>query len=53
MASVAEGGGWAGGRGWGWGGRWQEQVKNCPEKLHSEDMDTRAVHIVGCETQWT
>ena len=26
--------------------RWQQQVKNCPEKLHSEDTDTRAVHIV-------
>ena len=43
----------AGGVGWvGWGGRWQQLVKNCPEKLHSEDMDTRAVHIVGCEAQW-
>ena len=28
-------------------------VKNCPEKLHSKDTDTRAVHIVGCEAQWT
>ena len=37
----------------GWGGRWQQLVKNCPEKLHSEDMDTRAVHIVGREAQWT
>ena len=37
----------------GWGGRWQQLVKNCPEKLHSEDMDTRAVHLVGCQAQWT
>ena len=37
----------------GWGGRWQQLVKNCPEKLHSEDTDTRAVHIVGREAQWT
>ena len=22
-------------------------LKNCPEKLHSEDTDTRAVHLVG------
>ena len=28
-------------------------MKNCPEKLQSEDTDTRAVHIVGCEAQWT
>ena len=28
-------------------------MKNCPEKLCSEDTDTRAVHIVGCEAQWT
>ena len=40
-----------GGRGRGW--EWQQQVKNCPEKLHSEDMDTRAVHIVGHEAQGT
>ena len=24
---------------------------NCPEKLHSEDTDTRAVHLVGGEAQ--
>ena len=36
----------------GWGGRWQQLVKNCPGKLHSEDTDTRAVHIVGLEAQW-
>ena len=34
-------------------GRWQQEVKNCPEKLHSEDTDTRAVHIVSHEAQWT
>ena len=28
-------------------------MKNCPEKLHSEDTDNRAVHIVSCEAQWT
>ena len=42
-----------GGLGGGWGGRWQQLVKNCPEKLYSKDMDTRAVHIVGHEAQWT
>ena len=47
------GGGWAGGVGGGWGGRWQQLGKNCPEKLHSEDTDTRAVHIVSHEAQWT
>jgi len=26
----------------GWGGKWQQLVKICPEKLHSEDKDTRA-----------
>ena len=36
----------------GWGGRWQQLVKNCPEKLHSEDTDTRAVHLVSCEAQY-
>ena len=43
-ASVLRG--WAGGRMWvgGWGGRWQQLVKNCPEKLHSKEMDTGAVH---------
>ena len=25
--------------------------KNCPEKLHSEDTDTRAVHLVSHEAQ--
>ena len=39
--------------GMGLGGRWQQQVKNCPEKLHSEDMETRAVDIVSHEAQWT
>ena len=28
-------------------------MKSCPEKLHSETTDTRAVHIVGREAQWT
>ena len=27
--------------------------ENCPEKLHGEDIDTRAVHIVSLEAQWT
>ena len=35
------------------GGRWQQLVKNCPEKPHSEYTDTRAVHIVSREAQWT
>ena len=26
-------------------------LKNCPEKLHSEDTDTRAVHLVSGEAQ--
>ena len=46
--------GWVGGReagARGWGGRWQQLLKNCPKKLHSEDMDTRAVHLVSCEAQ--
>ena len=25
-------------------GRWQQLAKNCSEKLHSEDTDTRAVY---------
>ena len=37
----------------GWGGRWQQLVKNCPEKLHSKDMDTRAVHLVSRDAQYT
>ena len=28
-------------------------MKNCPEKPHSEDTDTRAVHIVSREAQKT
>ena len=28
-------------------------MKNCPEKLHSEDMHTRAVHLASREAQWT
>ena len=40
-----------GGRGGGLGGRWQQLFKNCPEKLHSEDTDTRAVHLVGREAK--
>ena len=36
--------GWAGGRYGGWGGRWQQLGKSYPEKLHSEDADTGAVH---------
>ena len=28
-------------------------MKNCPEKLHVEDMDTRAIHLVSREAQWT
>ena len=35
----------------GWGGKRQQLVKNCPEKLHSEDTDTRAVHLVSREAQ--
>ena len=35
----------------GWGGRWQQLLKNCPEKLHSEDTDTGAVHLVSGEAQ--
>ena len=35
----------------GWGGRWQQLLKNSPEKFHSEDTDTRAVHLVGHEAQ--
>ena len=27
--------------------------ENCPEKLHSEDTDTRAVHLVSGEAQQT
>ena len=42
-----------GGRGGGWGGRWQQLLKNFPEKLHSEDTDTRAVHLVSHEAQET
>ena len=49
MGHCSEGGGWAGGEGEGWGGRWHQLVKNCPEKLHSEDKDTRAAQ----EAQWT
>ena len=26
-------------------------VENCPEKLHSENKDTRAVHLVSREAQ--
>ena len=36
-------------QGWGVG----KEVKNCPEKLHSEDTDTRAVHLVSREAQYT
>ena len=35
------------------GGRWQNLAKSCPEKLHSKDTDTRAVHTGIHETQWT
>ena len=38
--------------GWG-GGEVVTASKNCPEKLHSEDTDTRAVHLVSREAQWT
>ena len=34
-----------------WGGRWQQLLKNCPEKLHSEDTDTKAVHLVSREAR--
>ena len=42
-----------GSRGGGWGGKWQQIVKNCPEKHHSKDTDTRAIHLVSREVQWT
>ena len=48
-ASVLRG--WVGGR-QGWGGVEGGGIScltNCPEKLHSEDMDTRAVHLVSGE----
>ena len=45
-------GGWEAGAG-GWGGRWQQLLKNSSEKLHSEDTGTRAVHLVSHEAQWT
>ena len=38
------------GRGGGEGGG-NSCLKNCPEKLHSEDTDTRAVHLVSGEAQ--
>ena len=40
-----------GGRGGGVGREVATAVKNCPEKLHSEDTDTRAVHLVSGEAQ--
>ena len=42
-----------GGRGGGVGREVATAVKKtaCPEKLHSEDTDTRAVHLVSGEAQ--
>ena len=47
---IEEVGGQEAGAG-GWGGRWQQLLKNTAEKLHSEDMNTRAVHLVSHEAQ--
>ena len=37
----------------GWAWRWQKLVKNCSEKFHSEDMDTREQSLGSREAQWT
>ena len=40
-----------GSRGGGGEGGGSSCLKNCPEELHSEDTDTRAVHLVSGEAQ--